>query len=432
MQFIFIIINFINKDYLIFKFLVLKIKENLRNPTFFWNNFVSFSFLLSLLWNGKLDHKILMILNILRAVSILELLDYLKIMKILVKENYISIIFNILLLNVIFSLYAILGQNLFYKKFENNYEIYKIFNFDSFTNSYQTVFSIITLENWFKIYIESSSYEGSDKFLPKIYFFSLIFFGNYVFYHFFLVIILNAFESLKQINMEEIDDLDLQVILENNLRTNSMKKLSFDRKSELIPHTVSMFEDKEKNIRKEKPPGSALRKKNNESFHFIKEKILKESFVRSYGSSTKGASSYFTFKEIFYSEKSLNIFPKDNIVRSICDVVSKNKKFDKLVYIFIIGSTVKLSIETFFDKKDKNLNDSTSQNLKNISQIMSITINIFFTNVIIMKIISNGFIFSEKNFCQDKLNIVNLLAVIGFYLNLIFSDIEGFQIFFEV
>ena len=128
------------------------------------------------------------------------------------------------------------------------------------------------------------------------------------------------------------------------------------------------------------------------------------------------------------TENSFFIFSKDNFIRRFLFKLSKHKLFDFLVIFFIITSTIKLAIETFYDKSDPDANKT----LKNLSLFMGISINIFFTFVIVIKSISMGFILKPKSFCRDKLNVVNLLAVIGFYLGLIWKNETNLQNFFTV
>ena len=132
------------------------------------------------------------------------------------------------------------------------------------------------------------------------------------------------------------------------------------------------------------------------------------------------------------TNNSLYIFSKKNLIRKLCFNISSHPLFDKIVLFFIITSTLKLALETFYDTRDKNLNDIKSKNLKRASKYLSFTINIFFTFVIILKIISVGFFLKPKSFCKDKLNIINLFAVLGFYMNLIFKGETNLQIFFQV
>ena len=130
----------------------------------------------------------------------------------------------------------------------------------------------------------------------------------------------------------------------------------------------------------------------------------------------------------FNTENSFLIFSKKNQFRILCLRITKLKAYDNLVIGFIILSTIKLAMETFYNKKDP----SVSFKFVTISQILSFSINIFFSFVILIKSIAMGFIIEKKTFCRDKLNLVNLIAVVGFYLNLIWKNQKNLNTFFTV
>ena len=394
----------------------------MRNPIYVVDNFITLYFVIYLIFSDFLNLKTLVAFNVFRVLRILNFIEYMKIINILIRRNALDFFFSYILLTVCIIIFSFLGLNLFHTNIEDFNENNNIFNFQSFFNSFATVFNLITFENWYKIFVEFSEIKGTSNLVPKIYFIFVIFLGNYIFFHFFLVIFLNSFESLKKIDLEEIDDYETKEAIQNNLKGKIKTQINRKNKEEIGFFSISVGEEEEEEDENDE---EYLEKKNSKKK--LKKKI---SFCPS--PAKRSYKSFDLFKEIFYSENSLYLFTNESFFRYLCQIISKNNIFDKSVYVFIIGSTVKLTIETFFDKKDDKLIDQKMILLKNISIYMSFLINIFFTFVIIVKVIAIGFIFSTTNFCQDKLNIVNLLAIIGFYLNLIFKEIKEFQIFFEV
>ena len=110
---------------------------------------------------------------------------------------------------------------------------------------------------------------------------------------------------------------------------------------------------------------------------------------------------------------SVFLFSKTNLIRKLCTLIVSLKIFDRLVLFFITASTVKLALDTFYDKKD-----GEESIFNEVSFYFSYSINIFFTWVIILKTISIGFIMQKKSFCRDYLNVINLFAVLGFYVSM--------------
>ena len=125
---------------------------------------------------------------------------------------------------------------------------------------------------------------------------------------------------------------------------------------------------------------------------------------------------------------SLIFFSKSNRFRIFCYNHSKNKIFSNLVYLMMIVSTFKLAMDTFIDNHSK---EELHLILRLISKILSILINSFFTFVIIIRSIALGFIMKKKSFCRDYLNVINFLAVGGFYFGL-FANSQSYAVILSV
>ena len=362
------------------------------------------------------------VIYVFRGIRLLRLMEYIHVIVFLIKNNIKTFIYgHFIFLTVIF-MFALFGFQFYGDKFEFNREIISAYNFNTFSSSFITVFNIITLENWYFVFIEASSYKNSKITLSMFYFISLILLGNMLVWHLFLAIMLDAFESMKKLLIlqeenEEIEEETLK-ILKKYLKNEKEEELN-NKESEFF-YSVSLIEEIEE---KEKITNSTqmIQSSTNidEPFINMRRCLKKKSTLLMMGSKKK-------IQDI-PSQCSLFIFSKTNFIRLFCFKITNYIIFDKLVIIFIILSTFKLAIESFYDKKDPSDNI-----LKNISFFLSFSINIFFTFVIVVKSVSIGFIMSEKTFCRDKLNVVNLFAVIGFYLKLILNDNSELEAFFAV
>ena len=88
-------------------------------------------------------------------------MEYMHVIVFLFKTNLSLFISGYFIFFLILFMFALLGFNFYENKFEKDIFVYQTYNFDSFSNSFITVFNIITLENWYHIFIEASSYQNS-------------------------------------------------------------------------------------------------------------------------------------------------------------------------------------------------------------------------------------------------------------------------------
>ena len=65
-------------------------------------------------------------------------------------------------------------------------------NFDSFSRAFVSVFQVITLDNWYSLFIRAYA---KHRFFSSLYFFSLIFIGNFILLKFFVANMLDGFEK---------------------------------------------------------------------------------------------------------------------------------------------------------------------------------------------------------------------------------------------
>lgn len=150
-----------------------------------WNIFDSFIILVSLLPTNSAFS----VLRIFRVLRIMLLITRIKRLRVLINAlfNIIpSVSYIILLLIIMIYIYSIIGVHLF-SDVAPRY-------FSDLSRAFITLFSVITLEGWFDIYLEISDYYS----WAWIYFVSYILFGTFIVLNLFVGIIVNALSQYQE------------------------------------------------------------------------------------------------------------------------------------------------------------------------------------------------------------------------------------------
>ena len=281
--------------------------------------------------------------------------------------------------------YALLGMNFFANKFDENHLDYQINNFDSFLVSFVTVFNIITLDSWTKIFLIIRD----QKFFLAIFSIFWIFIGNFLLLNLFITILLDSFSQYLdkiQENDESIIDKEVTEIL--TVQKNALKKIEENMVQSLILKR-QIAQENEKIHRKPKENFSKLFERNME------------------------------FSEVFLvnvkCNASLMIFSKDNIIRKICILFDRSEFFKKIMNTFLVLAIFELILETF----------SNSFFLNEKSTISFILVGLLFINTIffsleaIVKMVSFGFYGDKNSYISDNWNILDLCLIISYYSKII-------------
>ncbi|MCX7947834.1 MAG: ion transporter [candidate division WOR-3 bacterium] len=152
-----------------------------------WNVFDSFIILISLLPTNSAFS----VLRIFRVLRIMLLITRIKKLKMLISALFSiipSVSYIILLLIIMIYIYSIIGVHLF-SRVAPAY-------FSDLSRAFITLFSVITLEGWFDIYLEIANYYS----WAWIYFVSYILFGTFIVLNLFVGIIVNALSEYQQAN----------------------------------------------------------------------------------------------------------------------------------------------------------------------------------------------------------------------------------------
>lgn len=159
--------------------------------------------------------KVFRAIRVLRVTRLLRNLKFMKIITEVIMSSLEQFAYIALLLLLFMIIFSLIGMQIFggYFQFENP-ENYPRQRFDTFLDSFLTVFQIMTMENWNDIYQLAIS-SSQNIIISLIYLLIGIFFGNYIILNLFLAILLEGFTnvSIKQdfIEMNNEDD-DLEEI----------------------------------------------------------------------------------------------------------------------------------------------------------------------------------------------------------------------------
>lgn len=130
-----------------------------------------------------------------------------------------------------------------------------------------------------------------------------------------------------------------------------------------------------------------------------------------------GLEDEFVYFKNVETERSLFLFSKENKLRRFCYRVFLSTRFDSLRLVFIIFACVNISFETF-------VSDSDYKEYAFVSQTMNIVVNAFFTTDALIKIISHGFILKKSSYLRQLMNVIDSVAIVGFFLDVVTEDAD--------
>ena len=156
--------------------------------------------------------RIMRTFRVLRVARLLKSMQSMQEIIDVIARSMSSFLYLAVLLLLFVFIYALLGMQTFGGKFD--FEDGKPrANFDSFHNSFVTVFQLLTMENW-QVILYDTMRSDVNKVLTAVYLISWIFIGNFMLLQLFLAILLDSFsdendnDSLK--TREEIRQEEMQ------------------------------------------------------------------------------------------------------------------------------------------------------------------------------------------------------------------------------
>ncbi len=306
------------------------------------------------------------ILKTFRVLRVARLFRYLqplaRILKV-IGASISKIIYLALLLLLFIVIFALVGMEIFGGKF-NFEEGNSRSNFDTFYNSFITVFQILTMENWQIVLYDGMRAVGNA---ACLYFILWIFIGNYILLNLFLAIVLDSFA---------VDEL-LSNGTEGLVRSSTTQYLTFRR--------------------------LGLKRK------YLKTTINRLEKVDELDSSVDGENERMQEKPLFTGiecEKSLFMFSQHNKFRIFCYRLTSSLRFEQFILTVICFSTIKLIWDTYLLDYPEDAPEV----------IVSFTLDLVFTIIFIieagLKIVSMGFVLGAGTYLKDSWNRIDFSIVL--------------------
>jgi len=267
-------------------------------------------------------------------------------------------------------------------------------NFNSFINSFMTVFQVMTQENWSDV-LTLMLRSTISPLISVVYLVSWIFIGNYIFLNLFLAILLDEFTSEEvEEELQEIQDEfgDDPYSLSNmttpgtpQTTTPKTKEPQTPRANPETPHHHG------------KGPSNWSQAVKNEKKARLK--AMKPAMF-----------------EGIKCQRSLYIFSKRNFFRRGCYKIVKHKYFETVIFTAIVLSSIKLALDTFIP--------SDNDELQSITESVDVAFNIFFAIESAFKIVSFGFILDRNSYLRDTWSVLDFCIVVASMLDVIIQQLD--------
>ena len=168
--------------------------------------------------------RILRIVYALRILRLLRKLEYMFVILFILNNYFFLFFYTFLILFWIIFIYSLFGIQFFQRETVDFHNLeYQQFDFSRILNAVMTCFNIITLDNWYHIIV--IAYNNANHFIIIIYLFSLIFIGNFIFLNLYMAIILDAFESIGELELDEEIYGDETIEILNKYIDSKQKKI---------------------------------------------------------------------------------------------------------------------------------------------------------------------------------------------------------------
>ena len=330
--------------------------------------------------------------NLLRYFRFLRILLVLRILRLCIKLEYMSFILNVIQKSIsdfiviigifflVITFYALIGRTLLNPYYINNPAKY----FETFGDSFMTIFRLITMDNWYVIMTEGVVDSGSLLLISGIVV-SIIFIGNFIFLNLFLTVLLDAFEKEMQklqLELEKKEEIEEPIMEDPKTQLQEFLRINMD----------------------ESPRGKRQAVKEIQDQHVI-EHI---SNMMSPAEKERNNSFLTNLFQDFNNSKSLLIFAESDVIREICIKIKEHPLFRRICQFFIIMQIVLTTAESFQNGPSY------------FSNLFYFIIYGFFVTEAICRIIASGLILESEAYLRSYGNIINFGAVFGFYSKLLY------------
>lgn len=182
--------------------------------------------------------EFLKFLTIFRIFSNLKILSYfieLRIIVICLTRAVRSVVLISILLFIFAYIFAKIGYILYSSDTTNNY-------FSSLFESLITLFAIMTLDQWWKIFSKTSE-SSNNSFVSNFYFISWVMLASFIFQNLFTGVMVNNFQQIRDEVVKSMDKKLIKKVQKESLRQESKKSSILDDVSSQEDRFESIFTD---------------------------------------------------------------------------------------------------------------------------------------------------------------------------------------------
>lgn len=342
--------------------------------------------------------RVFRIFRVLRVTRLLRSLRFIKVIINVVRTTVEQFTYIAILMFLFVFIFTLLGTQVFGGnfKFMKSYKVER-FNFDSFSSAFYTVFVILTMENWNSILVNCLRADVSPA-ISLIYLIAWIFIGNYIFLNLFLAILLEGFESSDALQVvfeieeegKELDRMNKQIIKE----IEEKKKNEEEERRKATEDVMAIIEPtkfKSTTESKKKQATYVVDRNFDLDNESLSDTIdLKRHIEKEFNVNTVEIDPY---KDVDCT-KSLFYFSKSNKFRLFCAKIVSHPRFETVILVLIVVSSIKLVIETYYTPAVGSVGETVFDNIDR-------TFTILFTIESIIKIVRGGFFVAKSAYLRD-------------------------------
>ena len=314
-------------------------------------------------------------------------------------------------------------------------------NFDDFLTGFMTVFQVLTGENWNDLLWASYKTSGA---LGWVYFLSLTFVGNYMIFNLFLAILLAKFNEGAEEAEQDKEDLENEIRDAKAAKKLAKKLRREQRELDLEQGNVSSIVRPGSPSPNSSPTPSPLPSPNKNDTEVEHEDSYREVLEKQKRVSMSHADLENEQEEEYpdideevhvMNGVSLFILSTENKFRQMCFQLATNKKFDQLILILIIVSSIFLAMDepwvstcACYDKNDPSTFSEACTSTYPLSWVgyfqegnslgyykfllySDMVISIVFTFEMVLKILSFGFAFHQHAYLRNGWNVLDFFIV---------------------
>jgi Ion transport protein len=277
--------------------------------------------------------RIFRIFRVLRVTRLLRSLRFMKVIIEVIKSTAEQFAYITILMFLFIFIFTLLGTQIFGGQF--TFDVYPYnrqrYNFDSFSQAFFTVFTILTVENWNGVLVNCLR-SGANSILAIFYLIVWIFIGNYIFVNLFLSILLDGFGSsnaMQQIEEIQQESRELERTHKILIEQEEKKKIMDQEEKEKAIEEVLLIIDPLKHQSKQKIKKNQgcylVTRDDGQDNHSLSEEldlqIILDKTMKSKVASNNPYEGVDCIKSLYY-------FKQTNLIRLFAARVCSHPKYD--------------------------------------------------------------------------------------------------------